>query len=56
MHNPVVKAGTELTIELADPPHAELLCHAVERQGRNIEMKGVERLIDHKARIVLHVV
>jgi hypothetical protein len=55
-HNLVVKAGAELTVELADPPHAELLCNAVECQSRNIEMKGVERLIDHKARIALHVV
>src|SRR6267142_1664789 len=55
-HNLVVKAGAKLTVELADTPHAKLLCNAVECQSRNIEMKGVERLIDHKARIALHVV
>ena len=56
MHNLVLKAGAELTVELADTPRAGLLCDTVERQSRNIEMKGVERLFDHKARIVLHVV
>ena len=56
MHNLVVKAGAELAVELADTPDAGLLCNAVECQSRNIEVKGVERLFDHKARIALHVV
>ena len=55
-HNLVVEAGAELTVELADAPDAGLLRNAVECQSRNIEMKGVEWLIDHKARIALHVV
>src|SRR4051794_15949860 len=48
MHNLVVEAGAVLAIELAETPDAGLLCNAVECQSRNIEMKGVERLIDHK--------
>ena len=56
MHNLVVKADAELTVELADTPHAELLCNAVERQSAEHRRKGVERLVDHKARIALHIV
>ena len=56
MHSFVVKAGAELTVELTDTPHAGLLSDTVECQSRDIEMKGVERLFDHKARIALHVV
>ena len=56
MHGLVAKAPAELAVELAETPDAGLLRNAVECHSRNIEVKRVERLFDHKARIALHVV
>ena len=52
----VVMADAELAGELTDARCAGLLGDAVERRARKIEEDGVERLVDHEARIALQVV
>ena len=52
----VVMADAELTGELTDARRAGLFSDTVERRARHIEKQGVERLVDHVARIALEVV
>ncbi len=52
----VVMADAGLIAEFANPWRAGLFGDVVERRARQIEEQGVERLVDHVARIALQVV
>ena len=55
-NNRVVMTDAELAGELTNARRAKLLGDAIERRTGKIEKQGVERLVDHIARIALEIV